>query len=98
MTYEESWKRTPPSWRLEVRPQIAAMYAGTLSAPRTGRGVKGAGRSHFFDRDRFEVRDESAEAREIHGKWMIGIEPLTTHLVSSQSPSEPLIIETPPGW
>ena len=96
--YDRSWKQMTPCWRMEIPRDATVVYGGTLFVPGWGIGqIFGGRRLQVFNMRRFEVRDESAAAEGLREAWLKNLGPLTIHLVQSQSPSEPLILETPPG-
>jgi hypothetical protein len=96
--YDRSWKETPPRWRFEVPRNVPVVYVGTLFVPGRGRWLIFGGRMmQAFDEKRFEIRDESALAESIHQTWLKELGPITTQLVQRHSPSDPIILETPPG-
>jgi hypothetical protein len=96
--YEASWKKTLPCWTFEVPRNTPVVYGGTLFVPGRGRWLISGGRMmQAFDAVRFEVRDETALAESIHQTWFKDFGSLSTQLAHKHSPSEPIILETPPG-
>lgn len=97
-SYDASWRRLPPRWRLEVPANATVIYAGTLFVPGTGSAlIFGGRRLQRFAPERFEIRDEVGRAEGIHATWLRELGPLTAQLVQPHRAAEPLIFETPPG-
>lgn len=97
-TYDASWRQLPPRWRLTVPTNTPVVYAGTLFVPGSGSWLIFGGRQmQQFDPERFEIRDETERAAEIHAKWLAKLGPLTTQLVKPHRAGEPLVFETPPN-
>lgn len=96
--YDRSWRGMTPCWRLEIPRDAGVIYAGTLFIPGRGMGqIFGGRRLQAFDRQRFEVRDETIFAERMWESWLKGLGRLATRLVTPHAATEPLILETPPG-
>lgn len=92
--------KTPPRWHFQVPQNVPVIYIGTLFVPGRGHKVWLLPKlrvMQVFDEERFAVRDESGLADNLYQAWLKHLGPITNELVKPSWPSEPIILETPPG-